>query len=459
VHPLLILLVGMATILGAIILLRVNAFLALIVAAVVVALLGPGGAAAGVARVAEGFGRTAGAIGIVIALAAVIGAAMMQSGAADRIVATFLRWLGEERGATALWATAWVLAIPVFFDTVFFLLVPLARAMHGRTGRHYLKYVMAIAAGAAATHTLVVPTPGPLAVAGALHIDLGIMLVIGMLVSLPAATAGLLFAGWLDRRAPVVPAPAPGAAPDRGPAATGPLPGLVLAVSPIVLPVVLISSNTVVTSLMAARPAPGGWWATAASWTAVLGNPNLALLLATVAALWLCVRRRGADRPALAGLVHDALQSAGVIILITAAGGAFGATLQAAQVGPAVQALVVGHGQGAGMVFLFVAFSVASLIKIAQGSSTVAMITTAGMLAAMIGDASALPFHPVYLATATAGGSLVGTWMNDSGFWVVSRMGGVGEIQTLQSWTPLSAVVGTAAMLSTVLLALLLPLR
>src|SRR5437879_1900737 len=204
-HPLLILLVGMSTILVGIVVLRLNAFLALITAAIVVSLLAPGEPAVKIARVAEGFGRTAGTVGIVIALAAIIGKAMMDSGAADRIVNAFLALLGVERGATALCATGYVLSIPVFFDTVFYLLVPLARSMHGRTNRNYLKYLLAIAAGAAATHTLVPPTPGPLAIAGTLGVDLGTMVLVGMVVALPAAGVGLLFAGWVDHRMPVVP--------------------------------------------------------------------------------------------------------------------------------------------------------------------------------------------------------------------------------------------------------------
>src|SRR3989442_4321642 len=155
-HPAMILLIGMATILAGIVLLRLNAFLALIIAAIVVSLLAPGEPAVKIARVAEGFGRTAGTVGIVIALAAITGKAMTDSGAADRIVNGFLALLGEKRGATALCATGYVLSIPVFFDTVFYLLVPLARSMYGRTNRDYLKYLLAIAAGSEAN-----AMPGP----------------------------------------------------------------------------------------------------------------------------------------------------------------------------------------------------------------------------------------------------------------------------------------------------------
>src|SRR5205807_840412 len=202
-HPLLILLLGMATILGGILGLRLNAFLALVAAAIVVSLLAPGEPAAKIARVAEGFGRTAGTIGI------------------------------------------------------------------------------AIAAGAGATHTLVPPTPGPLAVAGTLGVDLGTMVLVGLVVSLPAAGVGLLLAGWVDRRMPVVPQAA--AAPA---AATQPLPGLVPSLLPIVLPVLLISSNTVVASMTGRPGAHSATWSALVPYTAIVGNPNLAMLVAAAVALW-----------------------------------------------------------------------------------------------------------------------------------------------------------------------------
>ena len=458
-HPLLILLMGMATILGGILGLRLNAFLALVTAAIVVSLLAPGEPAVKIARVAEGFGRTAGTIGIVIALAAIVGQAMLGSGAADRIVRAFIALLGEQRSATALCATGYVLSIPVFFDTVFYLLVPLARSGYARTNRYYLKYLLAIAAGAGATHTLVPPTPGPLAVAGTLGVDLGTMVLVGLVVALPAAAAGLLFAGWVDRRMPVVPHASAAAPP-----ATEPLPGLVVSLLPIVLPVLLISSNTVVQS-MTARPGEHfALWSTLAPYTAIVGNPNLAMLVAAAVAMWVYARHRGVSRAALAEMVDTSLMGAGFIILIIAASGAFGVALQATGIGPVIERAFVGEaaaaGMGTGLIFLFLGFGVASLIKIAQGSSTVAMITTAAMLAAMLpASGRGLPFHTVYVATAIASGSLVGTWMNDSGFWLFSKMGGVTELETFKSWTPVLAVVGVTSMVTTIVLALLVPLR
>src|SRR5213594_547263 len=348
-HPTLILLIGIATILAGIVVLRLNAFLALITAAIVVSLLAPGEPAVKIARVAEGFGRTAGAVGVVIALASIAGKAMMDSGAADRIVRAFLAWLGVERGATALCATGYVLSIPVFFDTVFYLLVPLARSMYGRTNRNYLKYLLAIAAGAGATHTLVPPTPGPLAIAGTLGVDLGTMVLVGIVVALPAAGAGLLFAGWVDRRMPVVPqrpaALAVGASVVTAPAPQQ-LPGLVPSILPIILPVLLISSHTVVVSMTARPGLHVAMWSALAPYTAVIGNPNLALLLGTGIALWVYARQRTASRADLAEMVETSLMSAGVMILIIAASGGFGVALQATEIGSVIERTFVGQAGG-----------------------------------------------------------------------------------------------------------------
>ena len=454
--PVLILLVGIATVVATIIVLRLNAFLALIAAAIVVSLLAPGDPATKLVAVAEGFGRTAGQLGVIVALAAIVGGAMAGSGASDRIVTGFVRLLGEEQGALALGATAFVLSLPVFFDTIFFLLAPLARSMYRNTRRNYLKYLLSVSAGAVATHALVPPHPGPLAMGSALGVDLGVMILVGIVVALPSAAAGMLFAAWLNRHMRVEMRPLAPGVPE--PASPEVLPGLVPSLVPVLLPVLLISSNTIVGALRTADPSHRATWSALVPFTATLGNPIMALLLAAVCALLLYWRAHRPSRAELSALVESSLMGAGVIVLIVGAGGAFGATLQAANVGSVIQGAVGGGVQGTGVVFLFLAFGVSAVIRTVQGSATVAMITTSGMLAAMI-HGLPLPFHPVYIATAIAGGSLVGSWMNDAGFWVFSRVGGVSERETLASWTPLSAVVGCTAMLTTVALALLVPLR
>lgn len=465
-HPMMILVIGIVTIIGLIVVFRVHAFVALISAAFVVSLLAtmgpastsgsaPVGLGTAISAVAIEFGNATGNFGIVIALASIIGTCMMESGAADRIVRAFLRGLGEKRVPAALTASGYILAIPVFFDTVFYLLVPLARSLYQRTQRRYLLSIMAIAAGGAITHTLVPPTPGPLVIAAQLQVDLGLMIIMGILVALPAAAVGLLFSSFVDRRMPVPMREVMGLhrfepLPDER------LPPLGLSLLPILLPVILISANTAVEAGMK-QP---GW---AAQLTAIrpvfqmLGDPNFALFLAMIIAVRIYRKQKRAGREQTLEMVETSLLSAGVIILITAAGGAFGAMLKAAQIGPAIEAHFAQLG-GSGLGYLLLGFAIAMVLKIAQGSTTVAMITTASLIGAMLSTPMSLGFHPVYLALAIGSGSLVGSWMNDSGFWIFAKMGGLTEEEALRSWTLLLAVLGCTSMIITLILAVLFPL-
>ncbi len=458
-HPLIILVVGMLTVILMITWLRMNAFIALITSAVVVSLLSPGDMAEKISRVATEFGNTAGSIGIVIALAVVIGKCMMDSGAADRIVRGFLSLLGEKRSSTALMASGFVLSIPVFFDTVFYLLVPLARSMHRRTKKHYLKYAMAIAAGGVVTHSLVPPTPGPLIMADNLGIDIGVMIMVGALVAIPAAIVGMLFSGYADRRMNIQMKPLGGELSEPEPLEDHQLPGLLVSLLPIILPVLLVSTNTIVRA-MAKGAAEGSGLSRAVGITAVLGNVNLAMLMSTAIAMWMLKSKRALTNVQLAKVVEVSLMSGGVIILITAGGGAFGAMLKAAEIGPAIENLFKGDsGQPAGgMMLLVLGAFIAALMKIAQGSTTVAMITSSAMIAAMITSTETLGYHPAYLATAIGGGSMIGSWMNDSGFWIFVKMTGLTEAEGLKSWTPLLAIVGFTGVIVSLLLALILPM-
>jgi len=460
VHPVLILVIGMATVIGGIVVLRLNAFLALIGAALLVSLLSPGETAELVTRVAEAFGSTAGGLGVVIAAAAIIGSAMKDSGAADRIVKSLLASLGEKRASGAFTVGGYILSIPVFFDTVFFLLVPLARSAYRRTGKGYLKYIMAIPAGGVATHALVPPTPGPVAAAGTLGVDLGVMIGVGAVIALFSAAAALMWATWADAHMPLPESMLSGgdgfAIPEREDLTD--LPGLFPSVLPIVLPVVLIAGNTVTASLVARSGSSEGFLASFAAYASVVGNPNIALLAAAALAMWTYHAQRRPSRREAALLVEEALMSAGLIILITAAGGAFGAMLRAAGIGPVIQGMF-SPGAESGVIFLFVGFAVASLLKIAQGSSTVSMITTAAMMAAMITGPDSLPFNGAYLVAAIGSGAMVGSWMNDSGFWVFAKMSGLTEVEGLKTFTPTLAIGGFAAMFATVALALLVPLK
>ncbi|UCD58718.1 MAG: gluconate permease, partial [Candidatus Hydrogenedentota bacterium] len=383
----------------------------------------------------------------------------MDSGAADRIVRAFLSLLGEKRSATALMASGYVLSVPVFFDTVFYLLVPLARSMTRRTGRHYLKYALAIAAGGVITHSLVPPTPGPLFMAANLGIDIGVMIIAGALVALPAAFVGMVLAGWFDRRMNIPLRPIGTGEPEPEPFDDSQLPALSISLLPILLPVVLISANTIV-DVFAKTAAEGSPLRQFADVTAVLGNVNLAMLLAAAIAMWMLKSKRQLNLAQLSKIVEGSLMSGGIVILITAGGGAFGAMLKAAEVGPAIKELFGEGGaeETGGIMLLILGAIIASIMKISQGSGTVAMITASSMIAAMIPSMDSLGYHPAYLATAIGGGSMICSWMNDSGFWIFVKMTGLSEAEGLKSWTLLLAIMGLAAVVVSLILAVALPL-
>lgn len=448
-NPLVILLIGVVIIIGMIIILRVHAFIALITAAMVVSLLSPGEWAIKITRAAEAFGTVAGKIGIVIALAAIIGKCLMDSGAADRIVRSFLKALGEKRSSWALMGSGFVLSVPVFFDTVFYLLVPLARSLWRRTRKNYLLYVMAIVAGAGVTHTLIPPTPGPLFMASELNIDIGLMMLFGLLIGLPTAGLGLLVCKIINWRMDIPMRPYGGQA-EPEPIDDDQLPGFWISFAPIILPVILISMKTVTNALVEGT--------LMAQIAAVLGNPNLALLLSAALAMFVLVRKRKLSFKELAVRTETALMSGGVIILITAAGGAFGAMLREARIEDWLKNLLGGQDQTVGLVMLLIAFGVAVVMKFAQGSGTVSMMTTASMFAAMGVSSKMLGCNPVYLAMAIGSGSLVGDWMNNSGFWIFARMSVLTETETLKSWTILTAALGLIGLGFTLLFAYLMPM-
>lgn len=459
-NPIVILGIGIVSVVTMIVVLRINAFLALIVSAIAVSLLSPGLAVEKIARVAQAFGNTAGGIGIVIAMASIIGVCLIESGAADRIVRSLVNRMGIKKVPAALMGSGFLLSIPVFFDTVFYLLVPLARSLYRRLRSNYLLFVLAICTGGVVTHVMVPPTPGPLIMAASLDINIGVMIAVGLLVGVPMSLAGL-GASYVLNRVMSVPMrelsvereePVTEIEPER-------LPGLFVSLLPIVLPVILISSATILAMLVEDPDASGNSALQAfANVAAVIGNANFALIVSAVIAMLLLKKQRRMSLVQLAEKVEQALLSGGLIILITAAGGAFGKMLAVAGIGEAMEASM-GDVSGRGVFMLLLSFGVAAVLKVAQGSSTVSMITTSAMIAAMGVSSVQLGFNPVYLATAIGSGSLVGVWMNDSGFWIVSRMSGLTVVETLRSFSILLATIGTAGLITTILLSQVLPLN
>jgi GntP family gluconate:H+ symporter len=441
----------------AIVVVKLHPFLALILAGMLVGLaspvpLGEGDTSQAVLAVeltATGFGGTAANIGIVIVLAAIIGQCLMESGAADRIVSALLKWFGERRAGASLMGSGYLLSVPVFFDTVFFLLVPLARTLRARTGAHYVVYVMAIAGGAIITHSLVPPTPGPLVMADALGIDLGVAIGGGLLLGLIPAGAGLAFAHAVDARLTIA---FKATALERAPNPERALPGLTASLLPVILPVALITGHSFVDLL--ARRDPGTWSALL-PWTAFFGNKNLALLLAAFVAAGVLMRQANLTLGDLSRRLEPAVTSAGVIILITCAGGAFGSMLARIGIDEGLRGMM---SEGSGLGILLVAFATAVVMKTAQGSGTVAMITTSGIMAALLPDSGELPFHRLYVYAAIGFGSGVISWMNDSAFWVICKMSDFTEKETFVTWTLMLVIIGAVGFVEVLVLSQLLPL-
>ncbi len=473
--PFLILLIGVLFIVAAIIWLKLHPFFALILAAVLVGIL-PSNAvevAPGVSvweqalrsfeSSATGLGLMAGKIGIVIALAAVIGQCLMESGAADRITRTLLNIFGEKRASWALLLSGYCLSIPVFFDTVFFLLVPLARAMFLRTGKNYMGYVMAICAGGVITHGIVPPTPGPLLMAETLNIELGQAILGGFLIGLPVALFGGLVLPrlFVSRGLDLPMRDTPGAStaelqeivdrPEKE------LPGFFVSILPVALPVILITAHSVWKAL-----------GNESDVLALLGNKNLAMFIATGVAMALLARSKGYNLKQLTTAIEPALREAGVIILITAAGGAFGGMLKETGVGKTISDMVTGYvdgGEGTwglGVLLIFIAWGSAAVMKIAQGSGTVAVITAAGIMAGVLAGLDEagveLPYHKIYIFAAISFGAKVISWMNDSGYWVVCKMSGFTEKETLKTWTAQLAAMGVFGLVEVLILSYLFPL-
>ncbi len=475
--PLIILVAGMVVVVGGILLLKQHAFLALVAGALVVGALTPNSALVAygqskgmneadastfaetpvISRLSTKFGETCGKIGILIAMAAIIGKCLLESGAADRIVRSIVGLFGERRAPAAFTASGFFLGIPVFFDTVFYLLFPIAKAMGLRRPNNYLLYILTISAGATMAHSLVPPTPGPLLVASETGVGIGTMMVGGILVGAVSCSAGLLFAAWANRKWPV---------PLRETAESSlselkslaerdikTLPPLWISALPIALPVLLIAGSAVLQNTLAGGGDEGGAAAALLATFAVLGNKNVALILAAVIALGTLIWAKRGAKYSMVDSVQSALSSGGVIILITAAGGAFGGLLQQTGIGPRIETMASSYQ----MAVLPLAFAVTTLVRIAQGSATVAMITSVGIFAGMA-TPEQLGFHPVYLALAIGCGSKPYPWMNDSGFWVVCKMSAMREGEILRTYSVMLALMGFVGLGVVMLFSKLMPL-
>ncbi|GAB6878252.1 SLC13 family permease [Halorubrum gandharaense] len=454
--PIIPFLVGLVSVVALLVWLKLPAFVGLVIAAMAIGLTTPElGTGEVPAQVAEEFGGVMVDIGIPILMAAIIGKALMDSGAADRIVRGFLSITGEDRSEYALLGSSYVLSVPVFFDNVFYLLAPLGRSMKARTGVKFSLYISVLASGALATHMLVPPTPGPLAMAAELDVDLGLAIVVGAAVALPTSLlAGIGYGRFLNKREEFPLREAMGSSPEDLKEKTerpiSELPGLLESSLPIAVPVALIASSTIAGFLVDAGTIPEEGGIVVA--TSFLGDPNFALTVAALLAAFTLYRMEmSGNRDLFNDEITDAIKSGGNIIAITAAGATFGGMLAIAGVGD----WIAGGLQELGLGLLFAGWAIAAVIRVAQGSGTVAILTGAAIMAPLAGDFGA---NPVYLMMAIGFGGMIAPWYNDSGFWVVSEVAGITQMETFKTYSAVCTVMSISGLVLVWVLQLLVPM-
>ncbi len=452
-EPLLLLITGMAVVIGAILIARLPAFLALVGAAWLTAALTPESA---LSRYAQAQSWSSAEVTI-IALAAIVGKCLLASGAADRIVRSSLKVVGLRRAPWAMTGSGFLLGIPVFFDTLFYLMIPLAKSLGLRDRKQYGLLVMSIIAGGTMAHSLIPPTPGPLLVASQLQVPVGWMMIGGLVVGLFTCWIGQVYARWANQKWPLPMRDSGGITlrelEDQAQVADTDLPPLWASLLPILLPVALITLQSLLSSWGPAEAMQSqGFVSLARELCLSAGEKNTALMLAAMTAIFLLYRYPGKSAGRLRSSLEEALSQGGLILLITSAGGAFGGILQHTGIAEDMRQWA-SHFQ---LALLPLAFGLTALVRTAQGSATVAMITTVGMFAGL-SDPTSSGFHPVYLALAIGCGSKPFPWMNDSGFWVIGKMSGMEEKETFRLFSFMISLMGLAGLALIMLLAKIFP--
>jgi len=477
VQLLLALVAGIAAIIVLVLRTRLDAFVALLIACLVTGVIAGQSLTGIVGSITDGFGATLGSIGIVIGLGVAIGKILEVSGAADALARAFLRAFGKGREEWAMGSVGSLVSIPVFCDSGYVIMNPLARSIARVKRGGYVALALALGCGMTLTHHMVPPTPGPLAATGILGADLGLVIVVGLVFTIILLPVVVVYARWIgptleDKIIPEVRdvvyphLAAVGGGAGRSPAGGGAAGtstdeptdassyepasylgeppagqqhrrvGALLGSLPLVIPLLLIVANTVTAAIdrnqqgvLSGDYEPSGWTVP----FAFLGDPVVALVIGTVLAVYLLLPR-WTPRSKVHGWLSEAAASAGLILLITGAGGAFGRVLRDSGVGDALAEAISSTALPA----FLVPFIVATVVRVAQGSGTVAMITAASVTAPIVGT---LGVEPVVAVLACTAGSMVFSYFNDSYFWVVTRFTGLEGTSALKAWSGITTAV------------------
>jgi len=455
-------LVGIALIVVLITKFKLHPFLGLTIGSLVVAAIAGLPVATAVASFSKGFGDTAAGVGTLIALGAMFGKLLADSGGADQIVDTII---GRSTTRTLPWAMAGVgalIGLPMFFEIGLVLLMPVIFLVARRSGLSLIKVGIPALAGLSAMHGLVPPHPGPLVAIAALNANLGITLGLGVLIAIPTiAIAGPLFARyaarWVDVPAPHLfdeedearPTGGPRGDEPSSPAGTGTLqrravtrPTFAITLATVLLPVVLMMGKAMVDIFIADKNN------LVRSVFDFLGTPLIALLIAVIAAMFTLGRGAGMDIKAIATSLEQSLPPIAGILLIVAAGGGFKQTL----IDTKIADLIAGFVAGGGAAVLLLGWTVAVLIRLATGSATVATVTASGILAPLV--ATLDPAQTSLLVLAIGAGSLFFSHVNDAGFWLVKEYFGLSVGQTIKTWSIMETLISVVGLVFVLLIGL-----
>jgi gluconate:H+ symporter, GntP family len=408
---------------------KIHAFLALIIAASITGLVGGMAAPDVVNAITSGFGTTLGSIGIVIGFGVMMGRILEVSGAAEKMAYTIVKWLGKRKEEWAMAITGYIVSIPIFVDSAFVILSPLVKALSKKTGKSVLTLGVALGVGLVATHHAVPPTPGPLGVAGIFGVDVGLMAIWGLIFAIPIIIIGVFYAKWLGKKIYQIPD-------ETGLGYVRPgqpmtvqeyleskeeknLPSLTRSLLPIVVPILLIFANTTVTALKL----EGGIY----NYIKFIGSPVFAVgigLIFAIYGLYSHVKQSEAIER-----MEEGIKTAGIILLVTGAGGALGNVLRESGSGDYIAKQIADLNLPA----ILIPFVIATIVRLIQGSGTVAMITAASISAPIL---TGLDVNMALAAQAAALGAMVFSYFNDSLFWVLNRLLGIKDVkEQILTWS------------------------
>ena len=421
-------LVGLVLLLVLIIKFKIQAMVSILIGAITIGLLAGMPFENIVTAVNDGIGNTLKGIALLVGLGSMFGAILEVSGGAQTLAVSMVKWFGDKKAAWALGITGLVIAMPVFFDAGLIILIPLAFSLAKRTKRSSLFYVIPLLAGLAVGHAFIPPTPGPVLVATMLNVELGWVILVGIACGVCAMiVAGPVWGSICGSKFNV---PVPDHVAEQEDFDESKLPKFGTIVAIIMIPLVLI----IMDSLAGVIPALSGMQAI----FGFLGEPFVALLIATVAAMLILGIGHGYNTEELEKIMTKSLEPTGLILLVTACGGVLRYMLQYSGLGDVIGEAV----SSANLPIVVVAFIVAALVRICVGSATVAMTMAAGIIAAMPEIANLSPLYLACTTAAVAGGATVCSHFNDSGFWLVKSLVGMDEKTTLKTWTIMETLVG-----------------